>query len=284
MREVRAHSIVGEDGVEREVDAIVFGTGFHVTDIPAAHRVRGRGGKLLDDIWHGSPRAYLGSTIAGFPNLFFLLGPNTGLGHSSMVYMIESQIAHVMAALNHMHARRAETIEIRREAQDRYNAEIDGKLEGTVWNTGCASWYIDHTGRNSTIWPDWTWRFRRRARELRPDDYALDVGTRAESWCRHEGRASPAPPAASAPRRPPSCARAARPWSGSTSCPATTSSSATCATRRRSTPRSPRRSSASAGSTCSSTTPASGRRRAPARRPTSARSRSSTSTSSARGG
>ncbi len=174
-REVRAHSIVGEDGVERPVDAIVFGTGFHVTDIPAAHRVRGRGGRLLDDIWHGSPRAYMGSTIAGFPNLFFLLGPNTGLGHSSMVHIIESQIAHVMAALNHLHAGRAETIEIRREAQDRYNAEIDGKLEGTVWNTGCASWYIDHTGRNSTIWPDWTWRFRRRARELRPGDYALDA-------------------------------------------------------------------------------------------------------------
>jgi len=89
--------------------------------------------------------------------------------------MIESQIAHVMAALKHMHSRRATTIEIRREAQDRYNAEIDGKLKRTVWNTGCASWYIDHTGRNSTIWPDWTWRFRRRARELRPDDYALDA-------------------------------------------------------------------------------------------------------------
>ena len=175
VREIRANAIVGEDGVERPVDAIVFGTGFHVSDIPAAHRVRGRGGTLLDDIWHGSPRAYMGSTIAGFPNLFFLLGPNTGLGHSSMVYMIESQIAHVMAALKHMHSRRATTIEIRREAQDRYNAEIDGKLKRTVWNTGCASWYIDHTGRNSTIWPDWTWRFRRRARELRPDDYVLDA-------------------------------------------------------------------------------------------------------------
>ena len=100
-REVRAHSIVAADGVEREVDAIVFGTGFHVTDMPAAQRVRGRDGRLLDDVWHGSPRAHLGSTVAGFPNLFFLLGPNTGLGHSSMVYMIESQIAHVMDALRH---------------------------------------------------------------------------------------------------------------------------------------------------------------------------------------
>ena len=118
MREVRAHSIVGADGVEREVDTIVFGTGFHVTDIPAAHRVRGRGGELLDDVWHGSPRAYLGTTVAGFPNLFLLLGPNTGLGHSSMVYMIESQIAHVMAALRTCTQRGAATIEVRREAQD----------------------------------------------------------------------------------------------------------------------------------------------------------------------
>jgi cation diffusion facilitator CzcD-associated flavoprotein CzcO len=175
IREVRSGSIVGGDGVERPVDAIVFGTGFHVTDIPAAHRVRGRGGTLLDDIWHGSPRAYIGASIAGFPNLFFLLGPNTGLGHSSMVYMIESQIAHVLAALRHMRDRSAETIEVRPEAQARYNAEIDQRMKGTVWTTGCASWYLDATGRNATLWPDWTWRFRRRAAELRPDDYALDA-------------------------------------------------------------------------------------------------------------
>jgi cation diffusion facilitator CzcD-associated flavoprotein CzcO len=175
VREVRPRSIVDADGVERPVDAIVFGTGFQVTDIPAAHRVRGRGGTLLDDVWHGSPRAYLGTSIAGFPNLFFLLGPNTGLGHSSMVYMIESQIAHVLAALGRMRERGAETIEIRPEAQERYNAGIDRRMTGTVWQTGCSSWYLDRTGRNATIWPDWTWRFRRRAAQLRPDDYALDV-------------------------------------------------------------------------------------------------------------
>jgi cation diffusion facilitator CzcD-associated flavoprotein CzcO len=175
VREVRANAVVDGDGVERPVDAIVFGTGFHVTDIPAAQRVRGRGGKLLDDVWHGSPRAYMGSTIAGFPNLFFLLGPNTGLGHSSMVYMIESQLEHVMAALRHMDSRGAETIEVRPEAQERHNEEIDRRMKGTVWTTGCSSWYLDDTGRNATLWPDWTWRFRRRAAELHPADYALDV-------------------------------------------------------------------------------------------------------------
>jgi cation diffusion facilitator CzcD-associated flavoprotein CzcO len=175
VEEVRPRSVVGADGVEREVDAIIFGTGFQVTDIPAAHRVRGRGGTLLDDVWHGSPRAYMGTSIAGFPNLFFLLGPNTGLGHSSMVYMIESQVAHVMKVLGHMRSRGAETVEIRPEAQARYNADIDGRMKGTVWQTGCSSWYLDRTGRNATIWPDWTWQFRRRATELRTEDYALDV-------------------------------------------------------------------------------------------------------------
>jgi cation diffusion facilitator CzcD-associated flavoprotein CzcO len=175
VSEVRARSIVAADGSEREVDAIVFGTGFQVTDIPAAHRIRGRGGRLLDDVWQGSPRAHLGSTVEGFPNLFFLLGPNTGLGHSSMVYMIESQIAHVMDALRLMRERGAATIEVRAEAQDRYNAGLERRLQGTVWNTGCASWYLDRTGRNATIWPDWTWRFRRRTARLDPAEYALDA-------------------------------------------------------------------------------------------------------------
>ena len=178
VAEVRARSIVAADGSEREVDAIVFGTGFQVTDIPAAHRVRGRGGALLDDLWHGSPRAHLGSTIAGFPNLFFLLGPNTGLGHSSMVYMIESQIEHVLGALRLMRERGAETIEVTPEAQQRSNAALERKLERTVWNTGCASWYLDRTGRNATIWPDWTWRFRRRVARLDPAEYALDAPVR----------------------------------------------------------------------------------------------------------
>jgi cation diffusion facilitator CzcD-associated flavoprotein CzcO len=178
IREVRARSIVDGAGVERPVDAIVFGTGFHVTDIPAAQRIHGRGGTLLDDVWHGSPRAYLGASVTGFPNLFFLLGPNTGLGHNSVVYMIESQLSHVLAALAHMRERGAETIEVRPEAQARYNAAIDRQMTGTVWSSGCASWYLDNTGRNATLWPDWTWRFRRRAAQLRPDDYALEVPAR----------------------------------------------------------------------------------------------------------
>jgi cation diffusion facilitator CzcD-associated flavoprotein CzcO len=173
IREVRERSVVGADGVEREVDAIVFGTGFEVTDMPAAHRVRGRDGKLLDDVWRGSPRAHLGTAIAGFPNLFMLLGPNTGLGHSSMVYMIESQLAYVMDALRVMRERGAEVVDVRPEVQARSNAAIERRMEGTVWSTGCTSWYLDRTGRNATLWPDWTWRFRQRTARFDPAEYVV---------------------------------------------------------------------------------------------------------------
>jgi cation diffusion facilitator CzcD-associated flavoprotein CzcO len=162
---------VTEDGVEREVDAIIFGTGFHVTDIPLASVVRGSDGRTLADVWNGSPSAYLGTAVAGFPNLFFLLGPNTGLGHSSMVYMLESQLAYVLGALRAMDASGAPALEVRPEAQERYNRGLDRRMDGTVWSSGCASWYIDATGRNSTLWPDWTWRFRRRTARFDRERY-----------------------------------------------------------------------------------------------------------------
>jgi cation diffusion facilitator CzcD-associated flavoprotein CzcO len=179
IAEVRPNAVVGADGVEREVDAIVFGTGFHVTDMPIGRQVRGRGGRLLEDHWEGSPRAYFGTAVNGFPNLFILLGPNTGLGHTSVVYMIESQIAHVVQAIGALRQSGAGTIEVRADAQARFNEEVDARMQATVWNSGCASWYIDRTGRNATLWPDWTWRFRRRAARLDPADYELGTAVPA---------------------------------------------------------------------------------------------------------
>jgi cation diffusion facilitator CzcD-associated flavoprotein CzcO len=172
IEEVRARSILTRDGVERPVDAIIFGTGFRVTDPPLAGRVRGRGGRTLAELWGGSPRAHLGTTVAGFPNLFILMGPNTGLGHTSVVYMIEAQIEHVLEALRHMRRHGLAALEPRPEAQARFVADVDKRMEGTVWTAGgCGSWYLDRTGRNSTLWPDFTWRFRRRAARLDPREY-----------------------------------------------------------------------------------------------------------------
>ena len=180
INEVRARSLVDTNGVERDIDAIIFGTGFHVADMPVAHRVRGRGGKLISDTWHGSPRAYLGTSFPGFPNLFLLLGPNTGLGHSSMVYMIESQVEHVVRAIRAVDRGGATTIEVRPEAHAEFNRVLDSRLRGTVWDTGgCSSYYLDDSGRNATLWPDWTWRFRRLAARSATDAYTLETRSAA---------------------------------------------------------------------------------------------------------
>jgi cation diffusion facilitator CzcD-associated flavoprotein CzcO len=174
LAEIKANSVVDSDGIEREVDTIIFGTGFHVSDIPFADKVHGRDGRSLADVWQGSPRAYLGATVPGFPNYFMFLGPNTGLGHSSMIYMIEAQIEHVTRALRVLDRQGAATIEVHRDTHDSYNRMIDRKMATTVWELGgCTTFYQDATGRNATLWPDWTFSFRRRAKRWRVDAYVL---------------------------------------------------------------------------------------------------------------
>jgi cation diffusion facilitator CzcD-associated flavoprotein CzcO len=176
IREVRPHSIVTTGGEEREVDTIIFGTGFHVTDLAIADRIRGRGGRTLAEEWQGSPRAYLGTTVAGYPNLFLLTGPNTALGHSSIVFMIESQINHVAGALRALRRRGAASVEVRPEVQASYNAELERMTKGTVWVTGgCSSYYIDRNGHNSTLWPTFTWPFRRRTRTFDEAQYRIET-------------------------------------------------------------------------------------------------------------
>jgi cation diffusion facilitator CzcD-associated flavoprotein CzcO len=179
IAKVTEHAVVTESGEEHEVDAIIFGTGFNVTDMPVARYVRGRDGRTLNENWEGSPRAHLGSTVPGFPNLFMLLGPNTGLGHSSMIYMIESQVAYVADGLKAMRRRGAETIEVRRDVMERFNGAIDERMEHTVWSSGCSSWYLDDTGRNGTLWPDWTFAFRRRASRFDAAEYEIAAPRKA---------------------------------------------------------------------------------------------------------
>ncbi|MHA6757488.1 flavin-containing monooxygenase [Streptacidiphilus sp. PAMC 29251] len=175
VQEVREHSVVDADGVEHEVDAIIYGTGFQVADMPVSRLIRGRGGELMSDRFGGSPRAYLGTAVPGFPNFFLLLGPNTGLGHSSMVYMIESQVEHVLRTVRAMRQCGAATAEVTPALVASYNDSIDRKLRGTVWETGgCTSFYQDATGRNATLWPDWTWRFRRLAKKTGTNVYQMN--------------------------------------------------------------------------------------------------------------
>jgi cation diffusion facilitator CzcD-associated flavoprotein CzcO len=172
VSEVRPHSIVDADGVERPVDVIIFGTGFRPTDPPLAAHIRGRDGHTLQDLWRGSPHAHLGTTLAGFPNLFFLLGPNTGLGHNSVVYMTEAQIDHLLHALHYMARHHLDALEPRAEAQQAFVADVDRRMQGTVWvSGGCRSWYLDGTGRNSALWPGSSFSFYRRVANFRPGEY-----------------------------------------------------------------------------------------------------------------
>jgi len=175
LREITPTTVIGTDGSERAVDAIIFGTGFHVTDMPGAQHLRGRDGKVLADVWRSNgAAAYLGTTINGFPNLFTLVGPNTGLGHNSLVFMIESQISYVLDALRHMAADDLAAVEVRDDAVSAFNDDVQRRLEGAVWTSGgCKSWYLDEHGRNVTMWPGSTWRFRRATRRFDPAAYHL---------------------------------------------------------------------------------------------------------------
>ena len=172
LESIRPRSVVDADGGEHRADVIIFGTGFRPTDPPLAPCIRGRHGHTLAETWRGSPTAYLGTTVTGFPNLFILLGPNTGLGHSSVVFMIEAQIAQVMLVLRELDRRGVPALEPSADAEARYIADVESRMRNTVWVAGrCMSWYLDRTGRNSSLWPDFTWRFRRRLSRLIRGDY-----------------------------------------------------------------------------------------------------------------
>lgn len=172
IAEVEENAIVDCLGNKYEVDAIIFGTGFQVTDLPFAHYIFGREGHSLSEEWKGSPKAYMGTTITGFPNLFLLQGPNTGLGHSSVIYMMEAQIEHMLKTIKYMKQNKLDIIEPHRKAQNRFVYETDRAMKGTVWTAGgCSSWYLDKTGRNSTLWPGYTFSFRRKLVKLKIDDY-----------------------------------------------------------------------------------------------------------------
>jgi cation diffusion facilitator CzcD-associated flavoprotein CzcO len=174
IRAITPRGILTADGTERELDTIVLSTGFRVTDMPVADWIRGDDGRTMAETWRGSPEAYLGTAVAGFPNLFLLAGPNTGLGHNSIVYMIESQLHYLMDCLSFMERSGLDIVGVREEVQRRYNEEVQRRLQGTVWNSGgCVSWYLDEHGHNPTIWPGPTWAFRRRLRRFQPGDYDL---------------------------------------------------------------------------------------------------------------
>ena len=174
IREVCARSIVTSDGTEREVDTIVLGTGFHVHDAPGFDRVRGRDGLTLAEAWKGSPRAYLGTTIAGFPNLFLLVGPNSAGGFNSIIFTSEAHINYALNAIKAMDRHRLGAVEVRSDVYDAFAREAEEKLRHSVWNEGgCQSWYLDPNGRNGVWWPGFMGSLWRRTRRFDLSEYRL---------------------------------------------------------------------------------------------------------------
>ena len=167
--EFRPHAVITADGTEHPVDTVILATGFHVTDNPMLGKVAGIGGRTLAEAFG---QTYLGTVVPGFPNFFQLTGANTGLGHSSMLFMIESQLRYITDGIAKTEACGGR-FEVRPEVAAAYNAELQRKLPHTVWGSGCSSWYLDSEGRNLTLWPGFTFDFRRRTREFRGSDFIL---------------------------------------------------------------------------------------------------------------
>ena len=175
IQRITESGLIDREGQARDVDTIILGTGFAATAPLPAGMIMGRDGLDITEAWKDSgPQAYLGTTVAGFPNMFIMTGPNTGLGHSSMVFMIESQLAYVMSALKAMDRQGLLEVEVRANVQQRFNERLQRKMAGTVWaQGGCNSWYMDENGRNPTLWPYYTWQYRRATRKFDSENYQL---------------------------------------------------------------------------------------------------------------
>jgi cation diffusion facilitator CzcD-associated flavoprotein CzcO len=181
LREVRPEGILAADGSEREVDTIIFGTGFATNDFLAPLSIIGRDGRNLHKVWaeRGGADAFKGISVPEFPNLFMLYGPNTNLGHNSIIYMLESQTDYVLEALRHAASHGANWLDVRAEAHRDYNDEIQDQLKKTVWQAGCDSWYVTDAGKNTNNWPGFTFDYRKQTRYFDPVHYRTDTPARS---------------------------------------------------------------------------------------------------------
>jgi cation diffusion facilitator CzcD-associated flavoprotein CzcO len=173
IEEIRPNGIVTADGVFHEVDAIILGTGFEATQLLAPMHITGRDGAVLRDEWRDGAQAYLGMSVAKFPNLFVLYGPNTNLSHSSIVYMLESQIGYVMQAVRLLARGQVSWLDVRADVQDSFNTKLQERIRASVWSQGCSSWYKTASGKNPISWPGFTFEYRRQTGKLDQSDYHL---------------------------------------------------------------------------------------------------------------
>jgi cation diffusion facilitator CzcD-associated flavoprotein CzcO len=175
IAEVTPSGIRLEDGTERPADVLVLATGFQTHGFVAPMEIVGAGGRTLAEEWAEVPRAYLGMSVPGFPNMFLLYGPNTNGGTGSVVYVIEAAVNHVIAALGELERTHERQIEIRRQTAEDFDRELRAALAGSVWHTGCTNWYVDENGNDPNQWP-WLWStYRRRTARIEPGAYELST-------------------------------------------------------------------------------------------------------------
>jgi cation diffusion facilitator CzcD-associated flavoprotein CzcO len=172
IQEVNEKGILTSDGRQHDTDAIILATGFQAAEGVLRFEVRGKGGIGLNDTWQEGAEAYLGTSIAGFPNMFIVVGPNTGLGHSSMIIMIEAQVHYIIQALKALKEKGAKYTDVKKEVEKKYNEEIQLKLANSVWQSGgCMSWYQMKNGKNVALWPGFTFTFMNRTKYFEPEKY-----------------------------------------------------------------------------------------------------------------
>jgi cation diffusion facilitator CzcD-associated flavoprotein CzcO len=179
IERVTRDGIRTRDGQERKADAIICGTGFTASDYLAPIRLIGPGGRNLNDVLQQTPGSYLGITVSGFPNLFLLMGPNTGLGHNSMVFMIETQAGYALQAIETLRRQDLVSLDVRKSVQHAFSERLQERLQRSVWSSGCQSWYLKN-GRNATLWPGFTFAYWWHARKLRLADFEAVASPAAE--------------------------------------------------------------------------------------------------------
>ena len=174
IEKITATGVVTKDGVEHACDVIVWATGFETTGWHWSMDVIGKNGVHLQDMWKEAPEAYLGITVAGFPNMFMLYGPNTNLGHNTITFMIEQQVGYTVDALNKLRDRKAKAIEVTQAAQTEFNKDLQATLAKTVWaDPHCHSWYKTADGRITQNWSSHTREYARRTKEVALADYEV---------------------------------------------------------------------------------------------------------------
>lgn len=172
VAQITATGIVTTLGQQLELDLIVYSTGFDATDGVISYPVRGRNGLTLQSVWQEFPRAYLGTTVPDFPNLFIVTGPNTGIGHTSAIVVIEAQLNYIIKAINEVQQRGMSSIEITAQAEERYTRFIHHEMKKTVWHKGgCNSWYKSKSGKVIAMFPGFSFTYRKCAGNFREDDH-----------------------------------------------------------------------------------------------------------------